>query len=228
MLSSKVSLRWDVDFLTGLSSLTTKGVYSLVLLGWISFWLSIDFLSTTSFDSILSFFSSTLRSISARLFCKEASASAFFFYSAARFYNIFSFHIKVIFFYSISLSSFSASLFKQISMIYVYRSLVRVRLRYSISASYFWMVDNLSDYCAFSHFYLASSNAKGKILSKLPKFLFSNSSDSFFHWSYSCFLCWFFCLRVSFCVILFFLSSNILRTFALFLSTDKPRSWKVS
>ena len=191
MLSSRVSLRWDVDFLTGFSSWTTKGFYSLGLLGLFSFWLSIDFLSTTSFDSILSFFNSTLRSISSKLFCKEApaSASAFLFYSAARFYNIFSFHIKVIFFYSISLSSFSASLFKQISMIYVYRSFVRVRLRYSISASYFWMVDNLSDYCAFSHFYLASSNARGKILSKLPKFLFSNSSDSFFHWSCNCFLC---------------------------------------
>ena len=137
MLSSRVSLRWDVDFLTGLSSGTTKGIYSLALLGWVSFWLSIDFLSTTSLDSILSFFNSTLRSISARLFCKEASASAFFFYSAALFYSSFSFHIKVIFFYSISLSSFSASLFKQISIIYVYRSFYRVRLRYSISASYF-------------------------------------------------------------------------------------------
>ena len=78
--------------------------------------LSNDLFNSTSFESTLSVFSSTFKSKSARLFSKDAFASANFF-SASRFYFILSIHSRFAFFYSNIFSSFSVSLLRQISTI---------------------------------------------------------------------------------------------------------------
>ena len=115
-LCLEASWRCDVDFLSKTSSWTRMGAWLWPCFEEMSSVLSNDFFNSTSFESILSVYSSTFRSNSARLFSNDAFASASFF-SASRFCLALSIHRRFAFFYSNIFNSFSVSLLRQISMI---------------------------------------------------------------------------------------------------------------